>query len=82
VTPLGESVSVEDMSDELCGMTVVPLAVGVTAHDPFVRFVPLTHDPARRLRLKPAVVLVVRHDSSQIAVLAEWAGFDLVDKLR
>ena len=41
-TQSGESVPMENMTDELCSMTVVPVAVGVTAHDPVARFVPLS----------------------------------------
>jgi hypothetical protein len=70
----------EKVADELGGMAVVSIAVGVTAHDPVGRFVPPSHCPARRLGSQP--VLVVRHDGQQIAVLTDWAGFDLVDVLK
>jgi hypothetical protein len=76
---LAESVSMEKVPDELGGMAVVFIAIGVTAHDPVGRFVPPSHCPARRLGSQP--VLVVRHDGQQIAVLTDWAGFDLVDVL-
>jgi hypothetical protein len=77
---LAESVSMEKVTDELCSMTVVPIAVWVTAHDPFARFVPLSHYLARRLGRQP--VLVVRHDGPQVAMITDWAGFDLVDDVK
>jgi excisionase family DNA binding protein len=78
-TQSGESVPMENMTDELCSMTVVPVAVGVTAHDPVARFVPVSRYLAR-LGRRP--VLVVDHDGLQVAVLTGWTGFDLVDDLR
>jgi hypothetical protein len=70
----------EKVADELGGMTVVSIAVGVTAHDPVGRFVPSSYCPARCPGSQP--VLVVRHDGQQVAVLTDWAGFDLVDVLK
>jgi hypothetical protein len=71
---------VPNVTDELCGMTVESLAIGVAADDPVVRLVPLAHNLVRRLGLQP--ILEVRHGGQQIAVGTEWAGFNLVDDLR
>jgi hypothetical protein len=75
----GESGSMEKGADELCGTTFVPIAVAITAQDSVARFVPVSHCLARRLEPRP--VLVIRHYGQQIAVLTDWAGFDLVDNL-
>jgi hypothetical protein len=69
----------EDVTDELCGMTVIPVAVRVTTHDPVARFVPLPYD---LVPLGSRPVLEIRHDGAQIAVLTDRAGFDLVDYIR